>query len=144
MCFFGYAYTGIAEIVSRYRRILEFFDELIDEGPAFLDPAYHNHYKILSDNEITEKSKKYFWAISSLQELHTSISINITEVDRMLKKKIDECPEKEEWDGVQMFRGLVVGELGRLKEVAGKMEVKRTEVVVLRDRVSFCSMINQD
>ncbi|KAF7864422.1 hypothetical protein EAF04_006556 [Stromatinia cepivora] len=131
LCVFAHACTAVSSIVSRWKKILEFFDQSIGDKLAFLDPDYHD--KLLSDDEVLSRSKKYFWAISTLKELHTSILKNIVQVDALVHRRTNESPTKEELDGIRRFRGTIQKELQKLKDIAFKLEKKKEEATYLRD-----------
>ncbi|TGO34955.1 hypothetical protein BHYA_0175g00080 [Botrytis hyacinthi] len=52
------------------------------EKMAFRDPDHHD--RLLVDDETFSRSKKYFWAIFILTELHVRISKNIEEIERVM------------------------------------------------------------
>ncbi|KAJ8068632.1 hypothetical protein OCU04_002336 [Sclerotinia nivalis] len=139
LCVFAHACTAVSSIVSRWKKILEFFDQSIGDKLAFLDPDYHD--KLLSDDEVLSRSKKYFWVISTLKELHTSILKNIVQIDALVHRRTNESSTKEELDGIKRFRGAIQKELQELKDIAFKLEKKKEEATYLRDGLISASSL---
>ena len=69
-------------ILDCYKRIVKYFDESLVDKCAFLDASRHD--RLLIDDESFTRSKKYFWALSTLKELKSSVDANIQEIERLL------------------------------------------------------------
>ncbi|TGO24583.1 hypothetical protein BPAE_0099g00190 [Botrytis paeoniae] len=99
--------------------------------PAFLDPDYQA--KLFSDDEVLSRSKKYFWTISTLKELHTSISQNILQIRKLLEQEMSETTTEEESKGLRRVRAMLCSELREIENIASKLETKQEEATYLRD-----------
>ncbi|KAJ8068610.1 hypothetical protein OCU04_002317 [Sclerotinia nivalis] len=122
---------ALAHVTCAWNEIHEYFDNLVSEKVAFLDPQYHD--TLLVDDEAFSRSKKYFWAISTLQELDISITDNIREVAKFVKLESPglklETPQSD-WD---RFQKSIVAHLTTLESTAKKFREKKSEVIYLRD-----------
>jgi hypothetical protein len=63
---------------DKWNALRDHLDDLLDEGDALFNPTDHD--KLLWDDEVFTRSRKYFWAIHCLTEFHLSISDNILQV----------------------------------------------------------------
>ncbi|KAF7954792.1 uncharacterized protein EAE97_000051 [Botrytis byssoidea] len=134
-CVFSHAYTAISETANRWKQILKYFDQSIGDKPAFLDPDYHA--KVFSDEEVLSRFKNYSWAISTLRELHKSISQNVLQIRNLLGQETSETTTEEELEGLRRVRAMLRSELRNIENIASKLETKQKEATYLRDEVSF-------
>ncbi|TGO14936.1 hypothetical protein BTUL_0046g00250 [Botrytis tulipae] len=127
--FTSFVSNTMTELTIAWTKIIEYFDGLISEKMAFRDPD--NHDRLLVDDETFSKSKKYFWAISILKELHVRISKNIEEIKRVM----DDPRIRSGTASTSL--GLNCEEIGRklksLQDIANRLSDKREEALDLRD-----------
>ncbi|THV51059.1 hypothetical protein BGAL_0125g00150 [Botrytis galanthina] len=119
----------MTEVTNAWTKIIEYFDGLISEKMAFRDPDHHD--RLLVDDETFSRSKKYFWAISILKELHVKISKNIEEIKRVM----DDPGIRSGTANTSL--GLNCEEIGRklksLQDISNRLSDKREEALDLRD-----------
>ncbi|KAF7919268.1 hypothetical protein EAE99_008570 [Botrytis elliptica] len=119
----------MTEVTNAWTKIIEYFDGLISEKMAFRDPDRHD--RLLVDDETFSRSKKYFWAISILKELHVKISKNIEEIERIM----DDSRIRSGTASASL--GLNCEDIRRklklLQEIANRLADKREEALDLRD-----------
>lgn len=91
-----YSLEALALVVKGYERILSYFNEIIVEKDIFLDPEVHD--SLLSDDESFSRSKRYFWAITTLKEINHTVIDNIQEIENLLavKSPMDRAAEPSE------------------------------------------------
>ncbi|KAJ8068636.1 hypothetical protein OCU04_002338 [Sclerotinia nivalis] len=138
-CVFYHAYSAVSKVANRWKEILEYFDQSIDDKLAFLDPDYHD--KLLFDDELLSRSKKYFWAISTLKELRTNISHNILQVKQLIGQETNETPTEEESRGIKRLRAMLCSELQKIEDIASKLKAKQEEAIYLRDGFIGASLL---
>lgn len=135
-----YVQPALLHISSKWTQIHEYFDNLVSEKVAYLDPDYHD--TLLVDDEAFSRSKKYFWAISTLKVLDVSISDNITQIRKLLDTKggiIESDPKV--LDNLTVYRRSIQSRLNELEAIAQKFRGKIDEVIYLRDGVSKLTVI---
>ncbi|KAF7893530.1 uncharacterized protein EAF02_001068 [Botrytis sinoallii] len=130
-CAFSHAYTAISETANRWKKMLECFGQFIGDKLAFLDPEYHD--KLLSDDEVLSRSKKYFWAVSALKGFRTSISRNILQIKQLLEQETSEITTEEGLEGLRRVRAMLCSELRKIENIASKLETKQEEATYFRD-----------
>ena len=124
-------------VLARWEEMAGFFDDLLCEKRALLDPAFHD--TLLTDDLALSRSKRYFWAIEFLKELEKSATGNIRETDRFLCYLRDNppsdspVPSKEFRSRVQKLSSA----LTKLDILRLKFSQKREEAMALRDGVSL-------
>ncbi|TGO63809.1 hypothetical protein BOTNAR_0095g00070 [Botryotinia narcissicola] len=118
-------------ISSKWEQILEYFDNLITENIAFLNPLKHDN--LLVDDETFSRSKRYFWAISTLKELDAVISENIKQVSELINQRELTTIEGDEVGFLEGSRKHMRGRLGKLEEMAKRLRDKRQKALDLRD-----------
>ncbi|KAF7890698.1 hypothetical protein EAF00_009013 [Botryotinia globosa] len=111
--FFDYTIIAVPRMIQKWEQILEYFENLITEKIAFLDPLKHDN--LLVDDETFSRSKRYFWAISTLKELDAN------------------SPQLKEMRFLEGSRKHMRGRLGQLEEIAKRLRDKRQEALDLRD-----------
>src|SRR5437667_12194073 len=86
-------YKCLLSVIERWEELAEYFDEMLCERKALLDPEYHD--SLLTDDGTFSRSKKYFWAIEFLKELDKSISDNIRQAEQFAANLRAAMPAKE-------------------------------------------------
>ncbi|KAI9650918.1 hypothetical protein NHQ30_000953, partial [Ciborinia camelliae] len=129
--FFQYAVVAVSHIIQKWEQILDYFDNLITEKIAFFDPLKHDN--LLVDGETFSKSKRYFWAMSTLKERDASLSENIQKITKLIDEKEFTPTEGEELHWLKVSRSQPREFLGKLEEIAKRMRDKRQEALDLRD-----------
>ncbi|KAF7919289.1 hypothetical protein EAE99_008591 [Botrytis elliptica] len=121
--------------------MLECFGQFIGDKLAFLDPEYHD--KLLSDDEVLSRSKKYFWAVSTLKGFRTSISRNILQIKQPLEQETSEITTEEELEGLRRVHAMLcnLSELRKIKNTASKLETKQEEGTYFRDGLISASSL---
>ncbi|KAH8599579.1 hypothetical protein B0O99DRAFT_365076 [Bisporella sp. PMI_857] len=127
------------KIYLHWRDIIEYFDNLISEKDTFLDPERHDN--LLSDDESFSRSKKYFWAITTLKELDASVSDNLLQVRRLLDSAAPSSIEKLHIAEFEDARYCLKIRYHELEEVATKLREKRQEATDLRDGLFSASAV---
>lgn len=135
--FFDYATIAVSDMIQKWEQILEYFDNLITEKTAFLDPLKHDN--LLVDDETFSRSERYFWAISTLKKLDAVISENIQQVSKLINQTELTTVEGDEVRFLEGSRKHMRGRLGQLEEIAKRLRDKRQEALDLRDGVSATS-----
>ncbi|KAK3386772.1 hypothetical protein B0H63DRAFT_468360 [Podospora didyma] len=128
-------------ILTRWEEIAEYFDSLLCEKKALLDPDQHD--TLLTDDWELSRSKKYFWAIEFLKEVEKSVTDNIRQTDRFLKSFGDTLPPadgKAEMDGQARIRKHEAV-LARLEGLRMRFVQKKDEAVALRDGLFNASAV---
>jgi hypothetical protein len=72
---------------DRWNDIRDHLEGLLDDGDALFNPDDHD--RLLWDDEIFTRSRKYFWAIHCLMECHLSVSDNIMQWENYHKARIE-------------------------------------------------------
>ncbi|KAF7934034.1 uncharacterized protein EAE97_008394 [Botrytis byssoidea] len=129
--FFDYTIIAVSHMIQKWEQILEYFDNLIIEKIAFLDPLKHDN--LLVDDETFSRSKRYFWVISTLKELDAVISENIQQVSGLINQRELTTIEGDEVRFLEGSRKHMRGRLGQLEEIAKRLRDKRQEALDLRD-----------
>jgi hypothetical protein len=75
------------KLLERWKGLHDHLEELLDDRDTLTNPAKHD--KLLWDDEVFTRSRKYFWAIHSLTEFHLSISDNILQWENYHAAKIE-------------------------------------------------------
>ncbi|KAF7958029.1 hypothetical protein EAE96_003596 [Botrytis aclada] len=119
----------MTEVTIAWTKIIEYFDGLISEKMAFRDPDHHD--RLLVDDETFSRSKKYFWAISILKELHVSISKNIEEIERVLEDPRIRIGTAN--TSLDLNLEGIRKKLKLLQDIASRLSDKREEALDLRD-----------
>jgi hypothetical protein len=124
----------LKKVVASWRELALYFDVLVGEGSAFLNPDYHD--SLLTDDATFSRSKKYFWAIKFLKEAEVNIADNLKQLQRFvdLVLKTPVAPEQVRLRDKQLSDHRE--NLQRLEELKADFQDKRAEVVALRDGVS--------
>ncbi|THV49838.1 hypothetical protein BGAL_0177g00190 [Botrytis galanthina] len=129
--FFHYAINAVSHTIQKWEQILEYFDKLITEKIAFLDPLKHDN--LLVGEETFSRSKRYFWAISTLKELDAVISDNLHDVSELINQREITLIEGDEVELVVASRKKMRQCLERLKMIARSLSDKRQEAIDIRD-----------
>ncbi|TGO39162.1 hypothetical protein BHYA_0059g00260 [Botrytis hyacinthi] len=129
--FFDYAIIAVSHMIQKWEQILEHFDNLITKKIAFLDPLKHDNF--LVNDETFSRSKRYFWAISTLKELDAVISENIQQVSKLINQREPTKIEGDEGRFLEGSRKHMRGRLGQLEEIAKRLRDKRQEALDLRN-----------
>jgi hypothetical protein len=133
----------LEEILKSWTLVVQYFDEIIVEKDAFLDSRLHD--TLLTDDESFSRSKRYFWAITTLREMHDSISNNLLETRRLMtlgfpEKKLAEELSKikhpREWLPLATRKRPFEDICSRLEELSKKLDKRLGEVTELRNGVS--------
>ena len=127
------ACKSLSSLHSYWRNVLDYFDQLIGERDTFLDPERHDN--LLSDDETFSRSKKYFWAITTLKELNLSITDNLLQIQRLLDTRAPDWIEKSREAEFEEARSSLRIRYREIEEIAMKLREKRQEAVDLRDGV---------
>ncbi|KAF5870652.1 putative mg2+ transporter zinc transport protein [Botrytis fragariae] len=112
-------------------QIHEYFDDLITERIAFLDPLKHDN--LLVDDETFSRSKRYFWATSTLKELDAVIPENIQHITELINQRELTPVAGDEVGFVEASRKRMRQFFEQLKEIAERLRDKRQEALDLRD-----------
>ncbi|KAF7864407.1 hypothetical protein EAF04_006541 [Stromatinia cepivora] len=125
-------YQALYHITRAWNEILTYFGNLIKERAAFLDLGLHD--TLLVDDEEFSRSKRYFWAISTLQELDISITENMSQVEKFVRTNQDSANFKDSQtsDWAKYVRSIGT-QLMELKNIAKRLQEKKDEVLYLRD-----------
>ena len=129
----AFAEKALTRIYSRWSDLLGYFDHIISEKHAFLDPERHDN--LLSDDETFSRSKKYFWAITTLKELDLSITDNLSQIMRLVDHQASEEVEEARKQELEDARSLLRNHYRKFEEIAVKLREKRQEAMDLRDGV---------
>jgi len=141
-----YSLEALALVVKGYERILSYFDEIIVEKDVFLDPEVHD--SLLTDDESFSRSKRYFWAITTLKEINHTVIDNIQEIENLLavKSPMDRAAESSEGEPridlerekirLNQNRRQMRVIQDRLKMISVNLSRKLGEVTELRNGVS--------
>lgn len=116
-----------------WREVLDYFDNLVSERDTFLQPDRHD--SLLSDDETFSRSKKYFWAITTLKELDLSISDNLLQIRRLLDARAPTFIENMRKAELEDARSCLEIRYKETEVVASKLREKRQEAGDLRDGV---------
>jgi hypothetical protein len=81
----SYSLQVLDDVLMGYGRIVSYFKDIIIEKDVFLDAAAHD--ALLFDNESFSRSKRYFWAITTLKEINHAVMGNIQEIENLLALK---------------------------------------------------------
>jgi hypothetical protein len=127
--------NAMMTIQSYWKTSLEYFEDLISESDTFLDPERHDN--LLSDDETFSRSKKYFWAITTLKELDLSISDNLLQMQKLLDTEAPKWVESSRKSDLEDARSCLRIRYREIEQIALKLREKRQEAVDLRDGVSF-------
>jgi len=113
--------------------VLDYFEHLVSERDIFLNPERHDG--LLSDDESFSRSKRYFWAITTLKELDLSISDNLLQIRRLLDARAPVTIEKLRKAELEDARSCLEIRYKEIEGVATKLREKRQEAGDLRDGV---------
>ena len=116
-----------------WREILDYFDSLVSERDTFLNPERHD--SLLSDDETFSRSKKYFWAITTLKELDLSLSDNLLQIRRLLDAMAPTFIENMRKAELEDARSCLEIRYREIEGIALKLREKRQEAGDLRDGV---------
>ncbi|KAH8807840.1 hypothetical protein F5884DRAFT_900166 [Xylogone sp. PMI_703] len=75
-------YGSLLAVIDRWEEIAHYFDNLLAEKKALLNPSYHD--SLLNDDSALTRSKRYFWAIEFLKEVEASICDNLKQARRFV------------------------------------------------------------
>lgn len=123
--------NAMRTIQSHWKQILDYFEQLISEKDTFLEPERHDN--LLSDDESFSRSKRYFWAITSLKELDLSISDNLLQMKRLLDTRASEWVENSRKSELEDARSCLRIRYHEIEKIALRLKEKRQEAVDLRD-----------
>jgi len=124
---------AMMKIHMYWREVLDYFDNLVSERDTFLQPDRHD--SLLSDDETFSRSKKYFWAITTLKELDLSISDNLLQIRRLLDARAPTFIENMRKAELEDARSCLEIRYKETEVVASKLREKRQEAGDLRDGV---------
>jgi hypothetical protein len=128
---------ALETVASYWQQILDYFEAFIGEKDTFLDPERHD--SLLSDDEAFSRSKKYFWAITTLRELNLSISDNLFQIQRLLDLKAPVWVRNTPGSAFEEEQSTLRDRYREMEEIAVKLREKRQEAVDLRDGVGILS-----
>jgi hypothetical protein len=123
-----YSLEALTLVVKGYERILSYFDEIIVEKDVFLDPEVHD--SLLTDDESFSRSKRYFWAITTLKEINHTIMDNIQEIENLLAVRSPMDSAAESSEGKSRID---------LEKEKNRLNENRRQMRVIRDRLKMIS-----
>jgi len=132
-------YKTLLSVIERWEELAGFFDELLCEKRALLDPAHHD--SLLTDDGSFSRSKRYFWAIEFLKEAEKGVGDNVKQTRGFLETLRAVPPLVRA--GRREYQGRVKrveGVLGRLEGLRGRFSSIKNEAIDLRDGVCFGSL----
>jgi hypothetical protein len=115
--------------------LLRYFQNLVSEKSALLDPNYHDG--LLSDDDNFSRSKAYFWAINTLREIEGSILENVKQIECCADcwpsrwSSENEIPWQTNYVKTQLEPSIT-----RLLTIKENFKAIRIEATALRDGVS--------
>jgi len=128
----------------RWQALNLHLERLLDERSALMKPSDHD--RLLWDDEVFTRSRRYFWAIHCLAEFHTSINDNILQWENYRAARLDpvheagimESCDLENIDRIERF-------CATLKAIRSYFAVQLEATKALRDGVSlFTSKIRPE
>lgn len=129
-----FVHKSLLSVIERWEEIAEYFDRILCEREALLDPDYHD--SLLTDDEVFSRSKKYFWAIEFLKEVDKSISDNIRQAEQFAKNLRATVPKCETVQG--RYRSCLHKHNAvqdRFEALKARFSQKKDEAIALRDGV---------
>jgi hypothetical protein len=127
-------YKTLLPVIERWEELAAFFDDLLCEKKALLDPEYHD--SLLTDDGSFSRSKRYFWAIEFLKEAEKGVADNVRQTTEFFGALKEFPPEGG--PGMREYQLKVKrleGVLGRLEDLRKRFLVIKDEAVDLRDGV---------
>jgi hypothetical protein len=132
-------YKAVLSMIEKWEELAAFFDDLLCEKRALLDPEYHD--SLLTDDGSFSRSKRYFWAIEFLKEAEKSVGDNIKQTGEfldLLKANPPQVAGMRAYNACVKKVGLV---LRRLEALKGRFANIKEEAVDLRDGVCLTIII---
>ena len=127
--------TSARELVSHLAHLLEAGAE------AILDPSHHD--ALLFDDEAFSRSRKYFWAVDSLQDFQTTLSETLRVYKDFYEHQIEPMKigrARSEWPkGLEETEREAQELKERLEVVLAQFEVQHSRAEVLRSGVRSMS-----
>jgi hypothetical protein len=149
---------GLAEAADSWAGIGAYFDSILDDQAAIVDPVKHD--RLLFDDDTFSRSRRYFWAVDSLEVFRTQIGDTLQEwnnfwasreelirmfeeAHRLRLKYMEDHGEAEliypkggEEPSVYTSLRRVLIQIGRLKDQDAQFEVFFKKTLALREGVS--------
>ncbi|CZR56880.1 uncharacterized protein PAC_06769 [Phialocephala subalpina] len=130
---------GVAQVIWRWEDLLSYFNQFLTEGEVYLNPQQHDN--LLVDDESFSRSKKYFWAITTLTEIETLIEGNMKQISKILLRRAPESAELEYKERLKSCRSDLEKSIGKLLQLQRNFATKRKEATYLRDGLFNASSV---
>lgn len=128
----------IPDILAKWKELFGYFNDILDVSDAYLQPDQHD--KLLVDDDAFSRSKKNFWAITTLKEIDKRISDNIREISELIESRASSQVELEHKTQLEFYGNKLADELGGFDRTAGEFRLKRLEAIDLRDGVRIWNL----
>ena len=129
----------IPDILAKWKQLLGYFKDILDVSDAYFQPDQHD--KLLVNDDAFSRSKKTFWAITTLKEIDKRISDNIHEISELIESRASSQVELEDKTQLEFYRNKLANELGGFNRTAGEFRMKRLEAIDLRDGVRIWNLM---
>ncbi|KAK0706262.1 hypothetical protein B0T26DRAFT_446339 [Lasiosphaeria miniovina] len=132
----------VGAVVGRWDELAAYFDGLLGEKKALLDPDRHD--TLLTDDWTLSRSRRYFWAIEFLKEVEASVADNIRQAERFLALFRDSLQGGDGAEGGDDARRRLARHeamLARLEALRARFVQRREEAVALRDGLFNASAV---
>ena len=134
-----YVHRRIPDILAKWKQLLGYFKDIPDVSDAYFQPDQHD--KLLVNDDAFSRSKKPFWAITTLKEIDKRISDNIHEISELIESRASSQVELEDKTQLDFYRNKLANELGGFNRTAGEFRMKRLEAIDLRDGVRIWNLM---
>ncbi len=132
---------GIKEALFCWDDLVNYFDKFLDDGKIFMNPNKHD--ALLVDDETFSRSRKYFWALSTLIEFNICIgdAIRQWKVSREIWEKQLPIFDPPQWPEVEKQMKEIDKQVDKLVEYQDRLERHQKRISALRDGLFNASAV---
>lgn len=139
--FMSIVYASVFKSAVSWSMILLYFDTFLGSGKAFMNPREHD--ALLVDDGAFTRSRKYFWALSTLSEFDKVLNdtINQWDVSCDIWKDVWPTLDATGWEETRVLMERTNESVDQLRNVRKKLQQHHQETTAMRDGLFNASAV---